>query len=360
MTHHLTDTRSSLVQSPFPVSQPAASNESPTDRPQTVRDYVVRSVARSAQIWASLFALGVCLQVVLVCISWLHPAIELATHFSMHALVTAILSMPVLVAFRRKRLAFWLAMATCYLALLTKPWSLLPVSRANSVAHTAYPHSIDVLCWNVLSVNQSFGEIEQVVRDVDPDVLILIEVRPGLMENLPYITKNYPDALTFPSWGGEGIGIFSRIDDIEFAREDFSLSRQPAIIAKIPNHDSGAYVQLVALHTLSPIPVHRTLARNRQFASFLAWSEAQHAPICVCGDFNTTPWTGPFEQLVRSGFRDSRGGVGNCASWPASAGMFGIPIDHALTRGDCAISERRVLPNGAGSDHRPIAFKLHY
>lgn len=315
---------------------------------------VWRGMLTLLSISATGAGMAICVQAIFVCFSSLHPLLELANHCSMHALAASLVLIPLLYYLNNRGLMVCLGVACAYLILVTKPWTLLP----SSSPPVANEQAIHVLSWNMLSINKSFEEIESMVREVDPDVLVLIEVRPGIIGDLPYITSNYEYSLLRPSWGGEGIAMFSRLQGTEFDFADYDFPRQPAIIATIPAADSDSELTLVGLHTLSPLPLFRAAIRDRQIRSFNEWSQNQSGPVCVCGDFNITPWTGPFQQLLDSGFIDSRVGTGNCPSWPADLGPLGIPIDHALSKGDCRIIDRQVLKRGPGSDHRPIEFTV--
>ncbi len=248
------------------------------------------------------------------------------------------------------------SLATVYFAMLTQPWTLVPIWKsAGASASTA----VTVLSWNMLTANKHHAEIQDLVREVNPDILVLIEVRPELIEQLPDITRAYPHAIERPGWGGTGIAVFSRIDCTRLEFNDFGYAQQPAVIATIPGVD-GSELKLVALHALSPLPVERSLIRDGQLRAVRDWSAVVDKPQCICGDFNTTPWTRAFQDLIGSGFIDARHGRGNGASWPAPLGWLGIPIDHVLTKGDCRLSDRRVLPTNVGSDHFPIVFKIQF
>lgn len=274
----------------------------------------------------------------------------------MHALVASLVLLPLQLGLRQRGEAICLGIASIYLCFLVQPWALwLPAASPTEPRQ----QSLEVLSWNLLSVNRSFSEMEDLILEVDPDLIVLIEVRPGLLDDLPQVTHKYPYHLLRPDWGGSGIAVLSRVKETRLAFKDFQFPQQPAIVASVPGND-GSELQLVALHALSPLPAYRTAIRNRQIRSFANWSETQTGPLCVCGDFNITPWTGPFQELLDLGFVDSRIGVGNCPSWPAQLGVFGIPIDHALSKGACHISDRTVLPAGLGSDHRPIRFTVSF
>jgi len=340
-----------------------------TDQENTVpqgllRGGVRRGLGTKARSIAVMVTCAVGLQTVLILLSRFHPLLELANHLALHGLVVASLSLVVLFfqSPRNRMVLFGLMLSWCYLLFLVQPWSLYMRSPP-AVAEDA-ANSITVLSWNVLAVNSSYTEIDRVIQQADADVVVLIETQPNLLEQLPYLTSNYPISHKVLDWGGSGICLFSKVAGTEIQLEPFGCPRQPALIASIPGKpsrdDQGRTIQLVGLHTLSPIPIRRTKLRDRQLAALRRWAAEQTGPVCVCGDLNTTPWTHSFWQLEQAGFVDSRLGVGNLATWPSFFGYCGIPIDHALTLGACQISERHVLPTAPGSDHRPIRFRLHF
>lgn len=311
-----------------------------------------------------MIAYAVSLQSLLILLSRFHPLLELANHFVLHGLLAATLSLIVLVVQppRNRWLQLGLVVSWCYLLFLVQPRGLY-LHSPHPIAEDAR-NSIKVLSWNVLAVNTSYAEINQVIQQADADVVVLIETQPNLIEQLPYLTTAYTSSYRVLAWAGNGISIFSKVAETEINLEPFGCPWQPALIASVPGKSSQdgqeKKIQLVALHTLSPIPIQRAELRDQQLASLRRWAAEQTDPVCVCGDLNTTPWTHSFWQLEQAGFVDSRLGVGNLATWPSFFGYCGIPIDHALTKGSCQITERRVLPTAPGSDHRPILFRLHF
>lgn len=305
-----------------------------------------------------LVVLGITLQLLLTLVSRLNPLVELAAHFSFHSLLIGLAVLPCVWLLRMKRsFVLGLVVSAC-LAWLIAPWNLIPRQQTVDPNFTS---SLKVLSWNLLQTNRSMQEIAQLIRDVSPDVLILIEVSPGMLERLlPLLDTPFEQQLAQPDWQGGGIAVLTRSMHAKLKIHEFGYRARPAIVARFETPGSPEPLQLIALHTFSPSPVSRTKHRDQQLDNFIQWSNAQPGPLCTAGDLNTTPWTACFGRIVRSGFRDSRLGAGNCPSWPSGLGMAGIPIDHALTKGNCQITDRRVLPAGPGSDHLPIAFTVHF
>ena len=146
-------------------------------------------------------------QISLTLAAGLHPTVELAAHFSMHALVTAFFVLP-LALWLRQTPWIWLAalglMLSCW---ITQPWQIW---WKHQVSPSPSASTIKVLSWNVLNTNRHIREVSNIVHDEDPDVLVLLEVRPGFLEELGFLKDKYPFSLEQESWGGAGIAVFSR------------------------------------------------------------------------------------------------------------------------------------------------------
>lgn len=299
-------------------------------------------------------AVSCVVQCLLMLIARLGPTTELASHFSVHSLFILSVTCPILLLVRMRKV-FWISfIAWGILAWTVQPWLLVPQPTRST---QAFPNSVSVLSWNVLSVNKSYSEVDEIIQQSDPDVLILIEVRPGFLKALKSIS-GYQSRIEQASWRGGGIAVLAKHANAQLELLDFDYPTQPAAVISLRQNERS--MKLLAMHTFSPMPISRTEHRDRQLASVIEWAEEQTVPICVSGDLNITPWAPMFGSLLRSGFRDSRTGSGNLATWPAPLRALGIPIDHALTKGDCLITDRTVVSSGPGSDHRPIVFRLHY
>ena len=330
--------------------------------PLNLRQRLLQRTSLTIQHIAIAIACGLFLLLVCMWCARLSPWLEFAVHFSVHAFVATLVVIPILwLTTHRRTAGMCCIMAGCF-AFFVQPWLLVPLANKSAIATDA--HQLRVLSWNVLATNEEFDAVVAFIRKVDPDVLVLIEVRPDLLGRAPWLAEHFPISKVLPNWGGGGIAVFSRTANteylVEFDVKNFETRVMPSIVATFTSTTSDRHVDLIATHTFSPIPPKRAIVRDMQLREFLNWSNDRDYPQCLVGDLNTTPWTSGFWALERAGFRDSRRGAGNCASWPSWLGAAGIPIDHALTRGDCTITERKVHTADAGSDHRPIEFLLSF
>lgn len=341
-----------------PSQTPVAQRDDVGEDPLSTHDRARTGLRETVVRWCTA---GLAIQVGCTLFSHVHPILELGAHFAMHALVAGILWIPILLIAKRFKALGISCLSVLILLLVLQPWNFLGASATPDNANEAAATSLKVLSWNVLTSNKAFAKIESIVEDQDPDIIVFLEVRPNFLENIPNVVRKYPHLDTRASWGGEGIAILTRNEQIEFEFLELKYPRQPALVATIPSSAPDSLpLKLVGLHALSPLPVHRARIRDTQLRELQEWSSHQTGPICICGDFNITPWSKAFLDLTRSGFVDSRIGSGNCASWPSPLGFMALPIDHAISKGACSIENRVVLTESPGSDHKPIAFTISY
>lgn len=110
----------------------------------------------------------------------------------------------------------------------------------------------------------------------------------------------------------------------------------------------GRAVQIVAAHPVSPDSPAGMRDRN-QLLLTLAEGLDEAEPFLVMGDFNTSPWARIYRQTPGTRAGDPTLEV----TFPASALLLGIPIDHIKFGGGLRVTEHHVGPD-IGSDHLPV------
>jgi endonuclease/exonuclease/phosphatase (EEP) superfamily protein YafD len=212
----------------------------------------------------------------------------------------------------------------------------------------------------VLSVNFSYRQFSvrrflEMVRDIDPDVVVVQELTPYAAEVLAPLDETLPHYFKMPADGRFGIAVWSRLP-LESA-VPFALGRQPAIEARVRFRDSAFTV--LGVHLNAPTSPRRAAARNTELRLLAERSAAIEGPLVVAGDFNVTPYSPLFgDWLAASGLTDTRRGRTPSVSWrPADLPILGIPIDHVAVSSEFAILAHRRLPN-FGSDHYGVLAEL--
>ena len=319
-----------------------------------------RSLWLLGKLWSQRSTQALIATVCVVCFAGIlapwESLFELAIHCRLHLLVASCILLPCAWFCGNRWLALPLLCSLGLCASSVQPWALWTSStEANDELTTEF----SVLSWNVLASNRAREEAANFLKQADPDVLVLIEPQPNFTDGMDFLTERYPHSFSITGWSGGGLNVYSKLSDTSFRAEEFGYKFQPAVVATVPN-ERGGKLELVAIHTLSPLPRYRAAIREQQLEQLGNWAARSQVPVVACGDMNITPWAGGFRKLIQGGFKDSRMGAGNCPSWPSSLGVLGIPIDHALYQGECQIFNREVLAEAPGSDHRPISFHVRF
>ncbi len=118
-------------------------------------------------------------------------------------------------------------------------------------------------------------------------------------------------------------------------------------------------IRLLAIHTLPPVRPNYAFLRDQQMQAAADWIHENDTPAIIIGDFNATPWSSAFRNMLERGsLQNSQVGYGIAGTWPAHGGPLGmIPIDHCLHTSHWTVLDRRLGPN-LGSDHRPLFIQL--
>lgn len=259
------------------------------------------------------------------------------------------------------------------LALLRRDWVLGAVAAGLVTAHLLVispglgaadvPQTavgaprLRVVTANVLSDNPDLERLAASLRALDADVLVVVELRPrvlealrraGVLDDLPYTTTS----------GRPGdVELFSRLPlrnagHTEAARD----LPQPRAVVEV----GGVDVRLRGAHPLPP--VHESEDEGR--ASLQGLREevrAEGLPMVVAGDLNGDRDFPLFRALLDEGLRDAaeERGRGLSRTWPQALPV--LALDHVLVRDGrggrlVVLSQREAdLP---GSDHRAVVADL--
>jgi endonuclease/exonuclease/phosphatase (EEP) superfamily protein YafD len=282
----------------------------------------------------------------------LHWMLELTAHFRVQYLVVTA-ALLVLVAVRRQWAACAaLAAAGAVSAAAVLPY--LPIGFEPKAEAAGAAASLEVLSVNVSYRQFSPRTLLAIIREANPDVLVVQELTPHAETVLAGLDAEFPYNQKFPAEGAYGIGVWSRWP-IE-SSATIALGRVPAIEARLrgPN---GTFT-VIGVHLRAPVTARRAAARNQELGELAARISATDGPLIVAGDFNATPYTPYFQQwLQASQLTDSRRGRTLSISWPTMLPWAGIPIDHVAVNDGFRILSHRRLPNFE-SDHYGILVEL--
>jgi len=202
--------------------------------------------------------------------------------------------------------------------------------RAASREHEAIAERLRRTAADVVFLTEAYGDWPQQLRDAD---LPFQMVQPGANTGLLWLRRSSPLA-----WAtGPG---------------------HPRVASTLTVAVEGRDVQIIGVHPVRPLGRAGTMRRDDQLREVAdaVGRGADRPPTVVVGDLNATRWSAAFDPLVEAGLRDSAVGFGWQPTWPAGMGLLGIPIDHALTTRELAVS--RTVTAWPGSDHRALEVVL--
>ncbi len=218
---------------------------------------------------------------------------------------------------------------------------------------------IKLLVANVLMDNRNWGRVVQLVSELDPDVVALVETDAGWRAGLSELTASYPYTVSVPQDNTYGILLYSRLPLRSTAVEFLFESDVPSIHTQVVLA-SGKSFDLHILHPRPPAPSEAEDTTERDAELLLVGKQvAQRGrPAIVAGDLNDVAWSATTKLFQKtSGLLDPRVGRGLFSTFHAEHWLLRWPLDHVFHSEHFHLAElRRLEP--IGSDHFPIFVHL--
>lgn len=257
----------------------------------------------------------------------------------------------------------WRSAAVLIVIALIHGWAIKDLWLGDGAAtERAGPPSsttLRVASANVLVDNGARDKVVDFARETAPDLLVLVEAQTAAWgPTLAAIGEMYPHRAPEAWRDGAPVVLFSRypVDDTTLVRP--AAGERPYLKARVAVSDRSLTV--LGVHPASPSPrdPRDSHVRNRELDHLAASVHRSDEPVIVMGDFNTSPWSPHFRDLIAAtGLRNAAAGHGWIATWPRWFWPAQIPIDHILLGGTVtATAVRRGA--STGSDHYPVVADL--
>jgi endonuclease/exonuclease/phosphatase (EEP) superfamily protein YafD len=229
---------------------------------------------------------------------------------------------------------------------------LLPRSTTASV-DASNAVRVRVLVLNVHTSSSTFDQVARLIRDVDPDVLGLVEVDRRWLDALAPTLEPFA-RIEKPRSDNFGIALYAR-GELTGAVEVLG-GDVPSIVGEVEVR--GARLSVIVTHPIPPVTRSLAAELDAQLVRVGQRARQLASPVIVMGDLNTTPWSRAFATLRKtSGLCDTRDGLGIQPTFPSSSWIVRIPIDHVLVSCSVGVLARRV-ERDVGSDHLPVVVDL--
>lgn len=227
------------------------------------------------------------------------------------------------------------------------------VGALQEAAPAAAPGSarfMRVATFNLSSQNDRMEDVAAFLAASDADVIVLEETTSAhLAELRQALNSRYPHIL-----GEWSIVILSKHPIVAHGRSDppgyppwvSPMARWARIEVK------GVAVEIVGVHLTRPF---YPAGQDQDYAALTAFVRSRDLPLVVAGDFNATPWTVKFADLIRTTELAPHNTL--YPTWPTE--LLHIPVLPLFPTDNIATS-REFTALGAeagprlGSDHRPF------
>jgi endonuclease/exonuclease/phosphatase (EEP) superfamily protein YafD len=258
-------------------------------------------------------------------------------------------------------------MLTCWHGFLIFPYT--PVASKQSAATPESLRRLDgddaltmrVVVSNVELENKQFDHWQAVIRDSNPDVLVMLEPDQNWFEKTRPLLDDFRHQILHPQDNWYGMALLSKLP-IEDHQIQYLLQDDiPSIDAKL-RMESGVLVRIVCVHPRPPEPIRDNDSTARD-AELTLWGKEladDDGPIIICGDLNDVAWSQTTRLFLRtSKLLDPRRGRGFYNSFHARHLWMRFPLDHVFHSDHFTLTELQRLPQ-VGSDHFPICIDLRY
>lgn len=243
------------------------------------------------------------------------------------------------------RLAALGAIACFIMQLVILQPALFP---ARAMTHSG--DSLSVVFSNVWTENRRLPELVARLHALDPDVIVLTEIRDKTKALVPMLEADWPHKAACPRHYSCDTVLLSRLPILEDRSGKGERGAVGIAAARIAT--SFGPVTIAGTHLTQPLPPWRQRVQEYQTEQITKMLAGVDEPLLVVGDFNSVPWG----RLVRAFAAATRLHVapGLEGTWPAMLPWpLRLPIDQALTGRGLQLLERQVVTM-PGADHKAL------
>src|SRR5690606_8071372 len=143
--------------------------------------------------------------------------------------------------------------------------------------------------------NQQHPLLLDFLRQADPDVFAVLELRPAWAAVLQPLHAAYPHRRVLPRDDNFRLALYSRLPFGGVEVLAWAAIGVSSVVATVLT--PGGDVKLLATHPVPPISSGTAAERDRQLAALAAHARGRRGPLVVMGDLNATPCSAPLRRL---------------------------------------------------------------
>ena len=254
-----------------------------------------------------------------------------------------------------------LAVSAGYLVYKISPYTFLRPKEMKRVRDGHPENSIKLFAANVYQENRAYHRMLEQIRQVDPDIIFLLETDQAWADAVQELGKDYPFQLLQPLENTYGLLFYSRLK-LEKAAVRYLVKKNIPSIEAIATLPSGQKVQLYGLHPEPPVPGENlySTAKDKELMKVALKVRECQLPCIVFGDLNDVAWSHITELFRKtSTLLDPRRGRGFYSTFSAHHWFLRFPLDYVFCSSDFGPVQMRRMPKN-GSDHFATFVHLSY
>lgn len=251
-----------------------------------------------------------------------------------------------------------------YIVLPYSPLVPLGVAQATPAQASRRAATVRVLEANVLQPNRQAAALLRLIRQADPDVVLLEETNAWWARAVDSLGRAYPYHMRRPLPDTYGMLLYSKYPLSDTVTRFLQHPNVPSFYANV-RLPSGQRFYLCAVHPVPPVPSEHPYNQHQREAELIKvgrllrqQAQGPGLPTLVVGDLNDVSWahlTRLFE--TQSGLRSVRVGRGLYATFDAKVPLLRWPLDHVFASPQFRVVELKRL-GYFGSDHFPFYCEL--
>ena len=242
-----------------------------------------------------------------------------------------------------------------------------------------HSNRVSLLIYNVLHDNREVSALRELIRETDPDIILLSETTQWWLDQLDGLEDTYPHTLLQPQENNYGLLLYSRLE-LQDPEIRFLVDPEvPSFRARVRLR-SETVVTLYGVHPRPPglrppdqdggikqdatgDDEDREDSDMRDAELLLVAkeiAELREMPTIVAGDLNDVAWSYTTHRFQRiAGLLDPRVGRGIINTYHTRNPLLRFPLDHVFASQHFFLVELTRLPD-IGSDHFPLLVVLDY
>lgn len=274
---------------------------------------------------------------------------DLISHFRIQALLVFILTLFGFIFLNDKKFIIINTAIVFYILI-----SIIPFYFSNE-KRIKPNNNLKLFYTNVLTSNQNFGTLTNLIQQENPDIIGLIEVNKDWESHIHCDLDEYKYIVSLPRDDNFGVLLLSKKEILYSEIKYFCSYEIPTIYACIKSGNDS--IHFILTNTIPPTSSYDFIQRNLHLENINKFVKHQSNSIIV-GDFNCSSFSQNYNRILKkSDLKDSRIGFGLQPSWPTWAPIFYVTLDHILVSKNINIIDRKTL-SGFGSDHLPIVMEF--